>query len=263
MLKMNGKNRKYVDFFFPLKGLLLQCFYKKEIIPTMAKKKQAKPDSMESVESALSRTELFLEENQKIIVRIIAVIVALVAIFIGIKRFYLGPLQEEAQAQMFVAEQYFEADSFNLALYGDGNYSGFLDIIDEYGITKSANLSKYYAGISFLKMGQYEDALEYLKKFKSEDKMVAPIATGAIADALVELDEVEEAVKYYLEAARLSDNQFTTPLYLMKAGLVCEQLEDYEKAADLYEQIDREYPDFSRQRNIEKYIARTKLLGGL
>ena len=229
----------------------------------MAKKKQAKPDSMESVESALTRTELFLEKNQKIIVRIVAIVLAIVAIFLGVKKFYLAPLEEEAQAQMFVAEQYFETDSFNLALYGDGNYSGFLDIIDEYGITRSANLSKYYAGISFLKLGQFDDALDYLKRFKSDDKMVAPIATGAIGDALVELDEIEEAVSYYLEAARMSENQFTTPLYLMKAGQVYEKLEEYKKAAGMYEQIDREYPDFSRQRNIEKYLARTKLLGGL
>ncbi len=229
----------------------------------MAKKKQAKPDSMESVESALTRTELFLENNQKLIVRIVAVVLAIVAIFIGVKKFYLAPLEEEAQAQMFVAEQYFEIDSFSLALYGDGNYSGFLDIIDEYGITRSANLSRYYAGISLLKLGQFADALEYLEKFKSYDKMVAPIATGAIGDALVELDEIEEAAGHYLEAAKMSDNQFTTPLYLMKAGQVYEKLEEYEKAAELYEQIDREYPAFSRQRNIEKYIARTKLLGGL
>jgi len=229
----------------------------------MAKKNQAKPDSLESVGSALTRTELFLEDNQKIIVRIVAVVLAIVAIFIGFKKFYLAPLEEEALAQMYVAEQYFETDSFNLALYGDGNYSGFLDIIDEYSITRSANLSKYYAGISLLKLGQFADALEYLEKFKSDDKMVAPIATGAIGDALVELDEIEEAVSYYLEAAKLSDNQFTTPLYMMKAGQVYEKLEDYAKAADLYEQIDKEYPDFSRQRNIEKYIARTKLLGGL
>lgn len=214
---------------------------------------------MEGVEGALTKTEQFIEDNQKWIVRVVTAILAIVAIFIGVKRFYLNPLQEEANGQMFVAEQYFEADSFNLALYGDGNYSGFLQIIDDYGITKAGNLANYYAGISFLKTGQYEDAIEYLKKFKSKDKMVAPIATGAIGDAYVELGDTEKGLEYYLEAANLSDNNFTSPMYLMKAGLVYEELGEYEDALRLYERIRRDYPEYSRSNNIEKYITRSRL----
>ena len=160
---------------------------------------------------------------------------------------------------MFVAEQYFETDSFNLALYGDGNYSGFLEIIDDYGITKAANLSKYYAGISFLKLGQFEDAIDYLQKFKSKDKMVAPIATGAIGDAFVELGETEKGLNQYLKAASASDNTFTTPMFLMKAGQIYENLGDNKKALDIYEQIRKDYPDYSRRNNIEKYITRSRM----
>ena len=109
----------------------------------MAKKKQATDTGMEGVEGALTKTEQFIEDNQKWIVRVVTGILAIVAIFIGVKRLYLGPLEEEAHGQMFVAEQYFEVDSFNLALYGDGNYSGFLQIIDDYGITKASNLASY------------------------------------------------------------------------------------------------------------------------
>ncbi len=228
-------------------------------LPYMAKKKQASEGGIEGVENALSRTEQFIEDNQKLIIRIITGILALIVIFVGIRRFYLAPLQEEANGQMFVAEQYFEADSFSLALYGDGNYSGFLEIIDEYGITKAANLSKYYAGISFFKLGQYEDAIDYLKKFKSMDKMVAPIAHGAIGDAYVELGEQEKGLEYYLKAASLSENDFTTPLFLMKAGLIYENLDDNSRALEIYEQIRRDYPDYARQNNIEKYITRSSM----
>jgi tetratricopeptide (TPR) repeat protein len=225
----------------------------------MAKKKQSTDTGMEGVEGALTRTEQFIEDNQKWIVRVVTAVLAIVAIYIGVKRFYLNPLEEEAHGQMFVAEQYFEVDSFNLALYGDGNYSGFLQIIDDYGITKASNLANYYAGISFLKTGQYEDAIEYLKKFKSKDKMVAPIASGAIGDAYVELGETELGLDYYLKAAGLSDNKFTTPMYLMKAGLVYETLGKYGEALELYEQIRREYPEYSRSNNIEKYITRSRM----
>lgn len=216
---------------------------------------------MQSVEKVLSSTELFFEENQKLLIRIVIAILALLAIFVGTKRFYLMPREKEAQSQMFVAEQYFESDSFNLALYGDGNYSGFLNIIDEYKFTRSGNLSKYYAGISFFKLGQYEDAISYLKKFKAKDKMVAPVAAGAIGDALVELGRLEEGLNFYYKAADLSDNSFTSPMFLMKAGQVHEKLGDYANAGKLYERIKKDYPDYARRRNIDKYITRAKMNG--
>jgi tetratricopeptide (TPR) repeat protein len=225
----------------------------------MTKKKQITDSGLEGVEGALTKTEQFIEDNQQWIVRVVTGVLLLVAVFIGIKRFYLNPLEEEAHGQMFVAEQYFEVDSFNLALYGDGNYSGFLQIIDDYGITKASNLAKYYAGISFLRTEQYEDAIDYLKKFKSKDKMVAPVATGAIGDAYVQLGEIEVGLDYYLKAADLSENNFTTPTYLMKAGLVQEELGEYKKALELYEEIRKDYPEYSRSNNIEKYITRSKL----
>lgn len=225
----------------------------------MVKKKQVSDAGMEGVEGALTRTEQFIEDNQKWIIRIITGILAIVIIFIGAKRFYLNPLEEEANGQMFVAEQYFETDSFNLALYGDGNYSGFLQIIDDYGITKAGNLSKYYAGISFLKLGQFEDAIDLLQKFKSKDKMVAPIATGAIGDAYVELGEIEKGLNHYLKAASLSDNNFTAPMFLMKAGQIYEHLGNNKKALDTYEQIRKDYPEYSRRNNLEKYITRSRI----
>jgi tetratricopeptide (TPR) repeat protein len=247
-------------FLFGQNNYICVVFYgSSHHLINMAKKKQGRDTSMEGVEGALSRTEQFIEDNQKWIVRVVTAILAIVAIFIGIKRFYLNPIEEEAHGQMFVAEQYFEADSFNLALYGDGNYSGFLQIIDDYGFTRASNLAKYYAGISFLKTGQYEDAIKYLKKFKSRDKMVAPIATGAIGDAYVELGETDTGLDYYLRAAGLSDNKFTSPMYLMKAGLIYENLGRYKEALEVYEKIRREYPEYSRNNNIEKYITRSRM----
>jgi len=225
----------------------------------MARKKHGS-DLGEGVESALSRTEQFFEENQKIIIRVAVVALAIAAIYLGYKRFYMIPRENEARSQMFVAEQYFETDSFNLALYGDGNYSGFLEIIDDYSVTKAANLARYYAGISFLRLGQYEDALEYLEKFKANDKMVSPIATGAIGDAHVELGELEKGLELYLKAVKMSENNFTSPIYLMKAAQVYEQLQEYDKAIEIYRQISKDFPDYSRENNIEKYIARLQVL---
>lgn len=224
----------------------------------MSKKTQG-PDIGEGVESALSRTERFIEENQKSIIRVVTVLLALTAIFLALKRFYMTPREDEARSQMFVAEQYFETDSFNLALYGDGNYSGFIEIIEDYSLTKAANLSQYYAGISYLRLGEYEDALGYLKKFRARDKMVAPVAEGAKGDACVELGEMEKGLDYYLKAAKKSKNNFTTPVYMVKAAQVYEHLQEFEKAMVLYQQVKADFPDYARNNNIDKYIARLQV----
>ena len=226
----------------------------------MAKKKKPAPqDGLQGVESALSRTEQFIEDNQKILTIITLSIVAIVVIYLGVKRFLVEPAENEAQSQMFVAEQYFEIDSFNLALYGDGNYFGFLDIIDEYKVTKAANLAHYYSGISLLRMGEFEAAIEYLKKFESSDHMLAPLTQGALGDAYLELDDKDEAIRHYEKACSMEDNVFLNPIYLLKAGRVYESLGDDQKALDNYEKIKSEYPDSQEGRNIEKFISRIKL----
>ncbi len=160
---------------------------------------------------------------------------------------------------MFVAEQYFDKDSFNLALQGDGSNLGFLDIIDEYGITKSANLAHYYAGISYLHLGKFENAIEYLKKFDVDDKLVSSVALGAIGDAYVELGQLDEGTDFYIKAADNNKNDFTSAIYLMKAGLVYEKQENYNKALEVYQKIKRDFPQSDEARDIGKYITEVKI----
>ncbi|MCX6257339.1 MAG: tetratricopeptide repeat protein [Bacteroidia bacterium] len=221
-------------------------------------KKETKDEGLELVEGALSKGERFIEENQKTITIVIVAIVAVVAIYLAFNRFYVKPKEDEARKQMFVAEQYFERDSFKLAINGDGNYLGFQDIIKEYGITKSANLAHYYLGISYLKMGKYDNAIEQLKKFSGDKKMLGPEAKGAIGDALMELNKTDEAIDYYLKAA-VEDNEFLAPYYLMKAGLAYEEKGEFKKALGLYDKINTDYKKSNEGRYIDKYIQRAKL----
>ena len=226
----------------------------------MSKKKQAQQDQFESVENALSKTEHYIEENQKSLTIIVLAIIIIVGGYLGYKRFVVTPKENEAKSQMWMAEQYFAKDSFNLALTGDGNYLGFLDIIDEYGITKSANLANYYSGICYLHLGQYEDAIEYLKQFESDDKMIAPIAYGAIGDAYLELDNMDDALVFYKKAVNVSENNFTTPIYLMKLGFIYEQNHEYKKALEVYSRVEKNFPTSSEGRQIAKFIARVEML---
>lgn len=225
----------------------------------MAKKKVDQADNLQELESALTKTEQFIEDNQKLISYVAGGIILIVAAYLGFNKFYLQPKEDEALSQMFMAENYFEKDSFNLAINGDGNYLGFLDIIDDYGITKSANRANYYTGISYLHLGQYEDALDYLNKFKSDDLLLAPVAEGAKGDAYLELGEQDNALKQYKKAYTSSDNELTTPIYMQKAATLLESMDELEDALALYENIKAKYPTSTEGTNADRYIARVKI----
>jgi len=208
-----------------------------------------------AVEEAFSKTEQFIEQNQKIILIIIAVIIVAILGFFGFKRFYLAPREKEAQGQMFMAQKYFEQDSVKKALNGDGQYLGFLAIIDEYGMTKSSNLSHYYAGMCYLKLGQFENAVEQLKKFSASDQVIGPLAKGGLGDAYVELKDISKAVGYYLDAADQAKNEFLSPYFLMKAGMGYTELGDFKNALKTYKKVKDDYGHSNEARDIEKYIA--------
>jgi tetratricopeptide (TPR) repeat protein len=223
------------------------------------KKKNSVEEPIEGVENLLSKTENYIEENQKSLTIIVTAIVVVVLGYLGYTNLYVAPLEDEARSQIYMAERYFERDSFYLALYGDGNYPGFIDIIEDYSVTQTANLARYYAGISYLRVGEYENAVDYLTRFDSRDQLVSPVALGAIGDAYVELGELDKAASFYNKAARRRANEFTSPIYWMKAGMVYEELGKYNRALEAYENIKEDYPESTEGRQIEKYIARVQL----
>jgi tetratricopeptide (TPR) repeat protein len=225
----------------------------------MAKnKKEENPQGMKNVEETLTRTEQFLEENYKPVLTGLAVIVVLVGLF-WLGRMYLSKRNNEAESQMYMAQRYLEQDSIKLALNGDGNYLGFIDIAKEYKFTNAGNLARYSAGICNLHLGNYEEAIEYLDKYSKKDKVIGSIALGATGDAYVELGNIEKGISKYLEAADYANNSFNTPLFLMKAAELYELSSNYSEALKLYERIKDEYPTSTEGSTIDKYIARAKL----
>ena len=226
----------------------------------MAKKKKETQDtSAEALQNALTKTEQYIENNQKSLTIIVLAIVVIVGLFLGYKKLYIAPKEAEAQVQIFPAEQYFEKDSFNLALFGDGNYLGFVDIISNYGPTKTGNLANYYAGICYRALGDYDLAIEHLKKFNPKDRMIGSVAYGSIGDCYVQLGRLDDAAKYYVKAANYGKNTFTTPLYLMKAGTVYEELGQFSEALKVYNRIKTDYSKSTEARDAEKHIARVNL----
>ena len=176
-------------------------------------------ERLESIETTLTKAEQFVIDNQKAIVVVLAIMVVAVLAFFGVKKYYLEPREKNAQVAIYRAEQYFENDNFATALNGDGNYLGFVDVINDFGGTKTANLAKYYAGVCCLNTGDFNKAVEYLKSYKGKDVLVSSLALGALADAHMELNNVAEAAKCYENAALKSANSFTSPMYLLRAGI--------------------------------------------
>jgi len=215
-------------------------------------------DQFAQIEETLSKTEQFIEENQKSLMTIIGAIVGIVALFSVYQNFYIEPMEKEAQAEMYMAELYFQKDSFNLALNGDGQYLGFLDIADDYSSTNVGQLANYYAGLSYLHTADYDNAIEYLGDFSSDDIILSSLALGCIGDAYMELGDTDAALDAYADAVNNSANDFTAPRYMMKQAMIYTSNGDNNKALDLFKAIQSDYKTSREANGIEKYIARVE-----
>ncbi|MCE3227899.1 MAG: hypothetical protein K0S32_2450 [Bacteroidetes bacterium] len=224
------------------------------------------------IDPNLKGIQLFYEKNKKAVNYVSIGFIAIVGILCFYKLYWLPEQEKEVSNEIFWAQAYFEIDSFNIALNGNVNVmspdgqktiQGFNAIADNYSLTKSGNLANYYAGICYLRTGKFNEAIERLQKYDGNDDMVAPIAIGAIGDCHMELTNVDEAIKYYLKAAEKSNNNFTSPIYLKKAGFAYELKKNYAEALNVYERIKKEYGQSNEGKEIEREIAKVKALGSL
>ena len=223
----------------------------------MAKKEEHKDllENPEVIQEKLVSVEGWFESNPKTALGIAAGILLIVGAFFGY-RYYLGNQDGIAQKEMFQAVRYFEADSLNLALNGDGNNLGFLQIIDDYGRTDAGNLANYYAGAIYLKQGKFPLAIFHLEDFSASDLLVQARAYSLMGDAYMEQKDYENADKYYDKAASFKPNKEFSPTYLMKAALAYEKLNKNEKAKAAYQTIIDKYWESSELQNARKFKAR-------
>ena len=224
----------------------------------MAKKEEHKHELLENPEALkekLAGAENWLEQNPKIVVGIAAAILIIVGGYFAFN-YYKNNQNAEAQKEMFQAVYYYEADSLDKALNGDGNNLGFLDIADEYGITDAGNLANYYAGVSYLKQGKFELARLYLEDFSADDLLIQARAYSLVGDSYMEEEKYDDAAKYYNKAANYKPNKYFSPTYLMKEALAYEKLNQNDKAREAYDKIISQYWDSSEYQNARKFKAR-------
>ena len=219
------------------------------------KKIQQEPDELQNVEQALSKTEQFIENNRKQLLTGLAVVVVIAAAVVWFFNGYVAPKNVEAADKMAAAVRYFERDSFALALNGDGMNEGFIEIIDNYGITESSALAAFYAGVCEYKLGNYDEAISYLKKFDATSVNMEPAALTLIGDCYVANGDVKSAVKYFEQAGAI-ENKLTAPRALNKAGIAYEELGEWAKAEKCYQTIKDVYFDTQLAVEMDKRIER-------
>lgn len=217
-------------------------------------------DAEEKIENVIYSTESFVIQNGKTLLAILAAVVLLIGGYFGYRYLVAAPRADKAAAAMFVAERVFAEGDYELALTGDGNFEGFEAIISKYGSTPAGNLARHYAGISYLNLGRYDEALSSLKSYKMKKSVPAGMINaqnyGLQGDAYVQMGKYKEAVGMYEQAVSISDNSVTAPYYLKKAGLVYEKLGDNSKALETYRKISIDYAGSLEARDVEKYIGR-------
>ena len=223
-----------------------------------------------TLDEGAGKTEAWVAKNQKFIFIIIGAAALIILGYLGYKEFLQEPKEAEAANEMFQAQQYFEAalsapaaesDSlFTLALNGGEGKYGFLDIIDEYSGTDAANIARYSAGMSFLNINKYSEAIEHLDDFKSDDLILSALAKGAIGDAFLQLEQPDEALNYYSEAASTNANSFTTPRFLLKAAITALDLGEAGKAEDFLSRIKEEFPESPQADQVDVYLGQAQAM---
>ncbi|NGX84234.1 MULTISPECIES: tetratricopeptide repeat protein [Aequorivita] len=221
-----------------------------------------------TLDEGASKTEAWIEKNQKGILGFIIVVAVCVLGYFAYDQYIKAPKEAEAMNELFQAQNYWEQaltapakDSlYNLSLQGGEGKYGFIDIIENYSGTKAANLAHYYAGMAYLNTNKYQEAIAQLDKFSSKDDVLAPLAKGAIGDAFAQLNQNEDALKYYEEAAKMRSNEFTTPRFLLKAGIVAIALNQNDKALKHFKQIADEYPNSTEAAKAEIYTGRAEAM---
>lgn len=225
----------------------------------MSETKKVKPEEIQEIdESAIivDKAKSFWEKASRPILYISGAIILLIAGYYGYQNFYARPQEIKAGDALWHAQQYFEQDSIQLALNGDGQYPGFEKVAKTYGGTKAGKLSRFYAGICYLKLKDFNKAVSYLKDFSTDAKEVQTIAYSRLADAYSELNKNEEAIEYYVKAAHYYPEQESLSAEnLFRAGLKSEILGKNDDAIKYYKEIKQKYSRTDRGYQVDKYLA--------
>ena len=226
-------------------------------------KKSTTANVFNTLDEGSSQTQQWVERNQNKILGLVAVISIIVICVFTYSKLIKEPKESNAFNKMYFAQKKFDEavlinnDSlYNIALNGDDLNMGMLQIIDEFGGTDAANLAQYYSGIMYLKMNDYPNSIKYLSDFSSDDILLSSLATGSIGDAFAELNQFDDALDYYVKASKVNNN-YSSPMYLFKAGTIAMKLNKFKRAEEYFSIIKQDYPNSAEAKNIDAYISKS------
>ena len=222
----------------------------------MPNKNQKPTENQQTVGQAVSGTEEFLKKNGKLLGWIVTCLLLAVVVCLALYNWVIKPAKAAAIDDSFAAENYFAQGEYQTALEGDGSSLGFRDLISQYG-AKAGQAVYMYAGVSELQLKNYDEAIKYLKKYKGKDDILAARALSCLGDAYVGTGDLNAALASYEKAIKKAENMYAAA-YMLKAGLVCEELGNNDKALEYYQDIKDKYPQSLEAYDIDKYIARIK-----
>ena len=214
-----------------------------------------------AVVEAVSKTEQFFQKNGKKSVIALTVIVLLVVGGYLYKNLVIDSNAEKAAAMIVDAQDRFAGENpdFALALNGDENGAGFLEVVEQYGSTASGNIAKHYAGICYLRLGDLDNAEKYLSMYSAVKGLASEVINaqnlGLRGDIAVEKGDYQAAVSLYGKAVKASENNYTAPLYTYKQILVYAALGNKAEAEKALETLKAEYPSTPETTEAEKVVA--------
>ena len=199
----------------------------------------------------------FWQKNQKTISSLVIAIIVIGGGWFGYTTYILKPKEDKAADAIAQVQMYFRVDSSNLVLNGDGQNKGALYIINNYSGTKTANLAKFYAGVSYLHLGDFNNAVKYLKDFSTSAKQIQLLALGNLGDAYAELNQKEDAIATYKKAGTIFENdEANSAEYLFRAALLSETIGKTKEALEIYKDLKTKYPKTDKGFQADKYIYR-------
>jgi tetratricopeptide (TPR) repeat protein len=235
--------------------------YKVKKATQVAEREEVKDfiENPDALVEQFSKTEEFFQRHRNLVLGVLGAIILVVAGILGY-RYYVSTQDDIAQREMYQAVFYFEQDSLTQALNGDGLNFGLLDIIEDYGATEAGNLARFYAGTSYLKLGEYQNAIDQLRAFNSSDLLVQARTFALIGDAYMELGNYVDAADHYQRAANYKPTENISSQYLMKAALAFEKQSDNAAAIASYNKILNNHFGSPEYQNAKKYKARLETM---
>lgn len=227
----------------------------------MSKKQSTETSkNLENIGEVIASSETFIERNKKSLLFSVLAVILITGGVLAYHNLYSQPRNERANEAIFRGERYFQNGMDEIALFGNNNnFIGFEAIINQYRGTRAANLAHAYAGIAHARLGNNEQALKHLNRFRGRDLLIAPAVVGAKGDVYMNMGETDRAIRYFMRAAEQANNDMLSPIFLRKAGQAYLLLNNFDRAIDIFERIQRDHINSPEAMEADRFIQMARM----